>query len=106
MLIIDLQVVEWLHTSIIILIPSNSPWKSPLTIIPKKNADSNITQWCVCIDPCRHTSALTHSVPLLLKTASKLHSHRMVIITYIHAPKLIKYYWDLLKQSSSSSTSS
>ncbi|KAL6076819.1 hypothetical protein QOT17_002524 [Balamuthia mandrillaris] len=41
MLIINLQAVKWLHTGVIVLTPPDSPWNSPLTIVPKKDADGN-----------------------------------------------------------------
>ncbi|KAL6057334.1 hypothetical protein QOT17_015581 [Balamuthia mandrillaris] len=42
MLIIDLQVTEWLHTSIIVLTPPDSPWNSPLTIVEMRSLEISV----------------------------------------------------------------
>ncbi|KAL6068370.1 hypothetical protein QOT17_008181 [Balamuthia mandrillaris] len=45
MLIIDLQVTEWLHTSIIVLTPPDSPWNSPLTIVEMRSLEISVVSW-------------------------------------------------------------
>ncbi|KAL6074337.1 hypothetical protein QOT17_004369 [Balamuthia mandrillaris] len=58
MLIINLQVAELLHTSVFMLASLDSPWNSLLTVMPKKDADSNITHIISKVQGFFITSAL------------------------------------------------
>ncbi|KAG1223989.1 hypothetical protein G6F67_009571 [Rhizopus microsporus] len=57
--IFDEAVKTWLENGVIIRAPP-SPWNSPITFAPKKDANGNPTDYRPCIDP-RKINALLES---------------------------------------------
>jgi hypothetical protein len=72
---VDAQVEKWLRLGITMHAPPDSPWNSPLTVAPKKDALGNKVDVRVCLDP-RHLNNIVedeaYPIPIIKQLFEKL----------------------------------